>query len=90
MTRSLTFGILFSKSLRTAVVAKPLILGILPPISAIFELFYVFLTSQLVSGISLPVSSFFFLDLIYPFYVELSTKLIISRELVTNLSYTAF
>ena len=35
LTRSLTLGILFSTAVRTAVIAKPIILGILPSISVI-------------------------------------------------------
>ena len=51
---SLTMGILFSRVLRVLVVAKPVILGILPLISLILSL-----TSPLVSSIFLLVSSTF-------------------------------
>ena len=42
LTKLLTFGILFSNAVNTELVAKPLILDILPSISVILELKSVF------------------------------------------------
>ena len=51
LTKLLTSGILFSTSVNAELVAKALTLGILPFISVILALQFVFLKSPLVSGI---------------------------------------
>ena len=53
--KPLTSGILFSTAVNPEVVAKPLILGILPSTSLILELKSVFLTKPLTSGIFLSI-----------------------------------
>ena len=50
LTKLLTFGISCSIAVNAELVAKPLILGILPSISVILELRSVFLSKPLVSG----------------------------------------
>ena len=60
LTKLQTSGILFSTACNTELVAKPLILGILPSISVILAFKAVFLTSPLVSGIFFSASVIFF------------------------------
>ena len=50
-TKLLTLGILFSSAVNAEVVAKPLILGILPSISVTLVSKSVFLTKLVISGI---------------------------------------
>ena len=88
-TRSPTLGIIFSRPLRTVVVPKPVILGILPSISLILTLQYISLTSALVSGNFLCGSYFF---LICQCYIAIKTNplVLMALTLVTNISNTAF
>ena len=60
MTKFLTSGIIFSTAVNAEVVAKPLILGILPSISLTLAFQSVFLTSPLAWGsfLSAPLISF--------------------------------
>ena len=51
LTKLVTFGILFLTAVNAELVAKPVILDILFFISVILELYSVFLTKPLVSGI---------------------------------------
>ena len=60
LNKLLTSCILFSTAVNAAVLAKPLILGILLSISVILALSFAFLTSPLVSGIFLSASLIFF------------------------------
>ena len=70
LVRTLTLAILFLTVLKAAVRAKPGVLGTLPSLSVILALWFVFLTSPLVSGNFLSASSFPFPDLIYQCYIE--------------------
>ena len=54
-TKLLTSGILFSTAVHPELVAKPVILGILPSISVTLALKSVFLTKSLTSGIFLSI-----------------------------------
>ena len=49
-TKLLTFGILFSTPVNAELVPKPLALGILPSISLVLALWFVFLTRSVVTG----------------------------------------
>ena len=51
LTKLLTSGILFSTAVNAELVAKPVILGILPSTSVILALKFVFLTKSLTSEI---------------------------------------
>ena len=51
LTKLLTSGILFSAAVNSELVAKPVMLGILPSISVTLVLKSVFLTKVLISGI---------------------------------------
>ena len=60
-------GISFSTAVNAALIAKPLILSILPSISVILALKSVFLTSPLVSGIFLFASLILFSKFLFWF-----------------------
>ena len=60
LTKLLTSGILLSTAVNAELVAKPPILGVLLSISVILVLIFVFVTSPLVSGVSLSLSLIFF------------------------------
>ena len=53
LIKLLTFDILFSTAVNAELVARPVILGILPSVSVILTLKSVFLTKPLMSGIFL-------------------------------------
>ena len=94
MTKLLTSGILFSTAVNAELVAKPVILGILPSISVFLAFKSVsFLARLLVSGIFLSASLIFFSnsDLSIS-YVAFKTNSVVPMlfTLATNLSYTVF
>ena len=83
LTKLPTSGILFSTAVNAGFVANPLILGILPSISVILALYYVFLTDPVVSEI------LFSNSLSYLVYTT-NPLLSILFNFSTNLSKTAF
>ena len=86
LTKLLTFAVLFSTAVNAEVVAKPLILGVLPSISVILALKSVFLMRPLVSGILFLIFDLFASYLLFKPSLLVSTLL----TLATNLSYTVF
>ena len=93
MNKPLTSGILFSTAVSAELVARPVILGILPSISVILAFILVFVAISLVSGIFLSASLIFFSKSdLFVSYVVFKTNRTVSMlfTLATYLSYTVF
>ena len=91
-TKLLTSGILFSTAVNAELVARQVILGILPSISVILA-FMCFFASSLVSGIFLSASLIFFSksDLSVSYAVFKANPVVSTLfTLATNFSYTDF